>query len=308
MKPLWDYELRSERERRAARSGQPVLYTYDDLPRPLRERVALLWEDMRHPNMMILWLTIAQTWPRLTGEQVPARETDSTGPAVALCRKWITSLPMPEVLDFLELAMHVLVEETPKLTAPHSPEEYGFAVTPARGIAILNRLFQEYAVGYQLAGGHIVRVDSGFLHAEVIEPAIALLHNAGFAGPSDEFMTAHIHYRHGRNKEAASDALKAVESTIKAICDARGWVYQAHQAAGALVALAMRNGLIPQQLQRQFEQTEQLLIGLATVRNTSGGHGQGPAVVETPDYLAAYALHQAAANIVLLVEAHMALP
>jgi hypothetical protein len=48
--------------------------------------------------------------------------------------------------------------------------------------------------------------------------------------------------------------------------------------------------------------------GLPTVRNRGGrgGHGQGSDVVDVPDYLAAYCLHLAATNIVLLIEAHNA--
>ena len=46
--------------------------------------------------------------------------------------------------------------------------------------------------------------------------------------------------------------------------------------------------------------------GLPTVRNkTKGsGHGQGKELINIPGHLAAYALHLAASNIVLLVEAH----
>ena len=37
---------------------------------------------------------------------------------------------------------------------------------------------------------------------------------------------------------------------------------------------------------------------------SSGAHGQGATPRETPDYVAAYALHLAAAKILFLVEAH----
>ena len=47
--------------------------------------------------------------------------------------------------------------------------------------------------------------------------------------------------------------------------------------------------------------------GLPTVRNKQGGHGQGENPVVIPSYLAAYALHLAASNIVMLLEAHKAL-
>ena len=51
-----------------------------------------------------------------------------------------------------------------------------------------------------------------------------------------------------------------------------------------------------------------LEAGLPTVRNkSSSGHGQGKETVAIPDYIAAYALHLAAANIVMLVQAHRAM-
>jgi hypothetical protein len=50
-----------------------------------------------------------------------------------------------------------------------------------------------------------------------VKPALSLLHDAGFDGPADEFMKGFEHYRHGRNKEAVAEALKAFESTMKAI-------------------------------------------------------------------------------------------
>ncbi len=65
---------------------------------------------------------------------------------------------------------------------------------------------------------------------------------------------------------------------------------------------------MPPDVRNQFSQLASLMEGIATVRNRMGGHGQGSAPVEIPDYVAAYALHLAAANIVLLVEAHKALP
>jgi hypothetical protein len=46
-----------------------------------------------------------------------------------------------------------------------------------------------------------------------------------------------------------------------------------------------------------------LQSGLPKVRNDAGGHGQGGVPRETPGYIASYALHLAAAKIVLLVEA-----
>jgi hypothetical protein len=46
-----------------------------------------------------------------------------------------------------------------------------------------------------------------------------------------------------------------------------------------------------------------LKSGLPVVRNTTGGHGQGPTPVDVPEYVAAYALNLAASKIRLLCDA-----
>jgi hypothetical protein len=66
--------------------------------------------------------------------------------------------------------------------------------------------------------------------------------------------------------------------------------------------------LIPGYMETQFAGFRSTLVdGLPTVRNKTSGHGQGRSAKQVPGYLAGYALHLAATNIVLLVEAHEAL-
>jgi hypothetical protein len=142
----------------------------------------------------------------------------------------------------------------------------------------------------------------------MVAPAIAPLHQAGFTGPNDEFLGAHEHYRHGRHEEALVEALKAFESTMIAICDTRKWQYPKGPTAKQLIGVILDNGLVPSYQNNQFNSLATLLEGLPTVRNKQAGHGQGSNPRSVPNYLAAYGLHLAAANIVLLVEAHKALP
>jgi hypothetical protein len=73
--------------------------------------------------------------------------------------------------------------------------------------------------------------------------------------------------------------------------------YTKARGAGDLIKIISDNGFLPSYLIN----TRQL--GLPQVRNKAGGHGQGAVPRETPGYIAGYALHLAAANIVLLVEA-----
>ena len=151
-------------------------------------------------------------------------------------------------------------------------------------------------------------MDSQFLHAEVVEPAVSLLSDEGFTGALDEFLKAHKHYREGNNKEAISSALNAFESVMKTICEYRGWECDAQKAtASALIKTLLDNNLIPSKMQSHFTGLRATLEGgVPTIRNNFAGHGQGSEPVEVPAYFASYALHLTASNIVFLVEAHKA--
>lgn len=177
-----------------------------------------------------------------------------------------------------------------------------------KAIDELNFRFKEHSVGYQFDGGKIIRVDSQYVHAEMVKPAISLLNTAGFEGASDEFLKAHEEYRSGDYPDAITKALKAFESTMKSICDKNGWSYASGATAKPLINVCLDNGLVPEYLRTHLAGVRQTLeAGLPTVRNKDGGHGQGSTPKNVPQYLAGYALHLAATNIVFLVEAHEAL-
>ncbi len=168
---------------------------------------------------------------------------------------------------------------------------------PEDAIEELNARFRQAGFGYQFEAGQIVRVDSQYVHSEVVKPALVLLADPQFEGAQDEFLSAHAHYTAGEHEDAILDANRAFESTMKAICDIEDWDYEKARGAGDLVSIICGKGLLPRHL------IATLQSGLPRVRNEAGGHGQGAAPRETPRYVAGYALHLAAANIVLLVEA-----
>ena len=118
-------------------------------------------------------------------------------------------------------------------------------------------------------------------------------------------MKAHGHYRAGETKDAITDANNAFESTLKAICDQRGWQYSNGARASDLLKVVRENGLLPSYLDNSFDQLAATLkSGLPKVRGEEGAHGQGAIPRETPDYVASYALHLAAAKILFLAQAH----
>ena len=121
-------------------------------------------------------------------------------------------------------------------------------------------------------------------------------------------MTAFDHHRHGRNKEAMTEALKAFESTMKAVCKARDWSHPANATAIPLVKFLIEKGLIPAELESHFAGLRSAMeSGLPTISNRTSRHGQGADPITIPPHFAAYALHLAASNIVFLVQAHKSL-
>jgi hypothetical protein len=122
-------------------------------------------------------------------------------------------------------------------------------------------------------------------------------------------MKAHEHYRKGETKDAVTWALKAFESTLKAICLVRGWTFDPHRdAAMKLLEIVLSNKLVPEFLQTHFTALRSVLeSGVPTLRNKTSGHGQGPAPTIVPSHLTRYVLNLTASHIVFLLESHAAM-
>ena len=178
-------------------------------------------------------------------------------------------------------------------------------ISPDEAINELNYRFREHAVGYQYKSGQIIKVDSQFIHSEVVKPALSFLSESMYKGANEEFLKAHKHYRNGRYKECLNESLKAFESCLKTICKKRNWQYDDKRStAKDLIQIVFDKGLIPPFMQSHFSALKSTLeSGLPTVRNREAGHGQGPEKIVIPEYVAAYALHLTASNILLLAKA-----
>jgi hypothetical protein len=148
--------------------------------------------------------------------------------------------------------------------------------SPDEAIEELNQRFKENAIGFQYEQGDIIRVDSTYVHSEIVKPALSLLWNTKFDGANEEYLKAHDHYRHGRNKECLTECLKAFESSMKIICKEKGWALNQNDTAKKLIQTCFQNNLVPSFTQNQFTSLQNLLeSGIPTIRNNLGGHGQG---------------------------------
>lgn len=176
-------------------------------------------------------------------------------------------------------------------------------LTPDEAINELNDRFKEHGIGYQFESGEIIRVDSTFIHAEITKPTLSLLLNEKFLGANEEYLKAHEHYRHGRNKECLTECLKAFESTMKIICTLKGWTFNQTNTASKLITVCFEQGLVPSFTQNQFSSLQNLLTtGIPTIRNKVGGHGQGQIPQKVDDEMTRYGLNLTGTNIIFLIE------
>ena len=307
------FDLYSFRKRRAD-GDVPDVFVYDTLPDPLRVQIVQICSEAI--GQFYVYRGMESTSPDennagwRTIHDIVARERGvfDLSNEIRLderCRTVILEGSVEAVLDLVEVCVRY-IDRVASRFSDADRERRGIGVKARDAIEELNERFRRAGVGYAFEDGQIFRVDSELIHAEVTVPALRYLQQDGFDGPREEFLGAHAHYRAGQMKEAITAANNAFESTLKAICAQNGWQAPSGARASDLIKVVRRNGLLPDYLSASFDQlVATLKSGLPEVRNHEGGHGDGPTPRRTPDYVAAYALHLAAANITFLVEAHL---
>ena len=308
------FDLFSKRQKRLRGDG-PDVYTYDNIPRGLRVQIVHIWMDaLGRPS------EIKEGMVRECHDFI----------VTTLCKEYgVFSLPgtkkihgyinqveelhnflliesdFEKLLDSVELSFRLIDGFTRKFDYLYREDANDRA---NNALNELNERFKEHGIGYQFQSGEIIRIDSELLHAETVKPALRLLNQKAFAGPQQEFLKAHEHYRHGNNKEALNECLKAFESLMKAICDKRKWTYPANATAKPLIKACFDNNLVPLFWQNNLSSLSNLLEGsVPTGRNKLAGHGQGSSTTSVPGYLTAYMLHMTASTLVFLCEADAAM-
>ncbi len=287
----------------------PDVYSYDKLPESLRVQIVHIIQDSfgrdhyGHHCAEDAYGFVKQTLCREYGlfELVQYPKSD----AESVFSFFLAEESTERALDVVELCFKFINTYIPDNQSYryHTDRE----LEAEEAVSELNERFREHGIGFQFESNELIRLDSNFLHAEAVKPTLALLRGEAFKGANEEFLLAHEHYRHGRHKECLVDALKALESTMKAICKGRGWASQSNDTAKTLINTCLNNGLIPSFLESQVGSLRSLLeSGVPTVRNKLGGHGQGPDLTVVPEYLARYSLNLTATSILFLIEANAA--
>ncbi len=325
------YELFSKRQKRI-RGDVPDVYQYDNIPHELRVQIFYIWQDVWGE---ITCLSQDQyTGSRLAFEAY--RDIETT-----LCREYgvltlvegddyfqrvrdffFDTEETDKVIDVIELSFQyideiVREEYNEKIdhekSITHQIPIYGRnqdllfihdGITPDDAITQLNYRFREHGVGYQFESGEIIKVDSQFIHSEMIKHALSLLSDPIYKGANEEFLNAHQHYRKGNYKECVNDCLNAFESCLKIICKKNRWNYSEKDTANRLIEIVFKHNLIDPLMMSHFTALRSTLeSGVPTVRNRLSGHGQGPEEIIVPEYIAAYIFHLTASNILFLAKA-----
>lgn len=284
----------------------PDVYQYNKVPRTLRVQILHIVNDAVGVNRSGYSTAVEAVHSRI--ERILLREYGlmrlsqrNVTSQAAIAEFFIEADSASKALDIIELYFQAIT--TVVASSPHRNNTLGHALEPTDAVEDLNVRFLESGLGYQFESGHLIRLDSDYLHAEAVKPTLAVLRGARFSGANEEFLVAHEHYRNGRTKECLVDCLKAFESTMKSICASHNWTFNHNDNAKTMIATCIAHGLIPSYLESKMSAVRSLLeSGVPTVRNRNGAHGQGAEPVAVPDYLARYALNLTATTILFLVE------
>ena len=169
---------------------------------------------------------------------------------------------------------------------------------------LINLRFKESSMGYKMVKGQIIRQDSEVTFTEIIEPTINLTYNELFENVNVDFVDAIKEYQSGDNKDCIVKLLKAFESTLKIICDEKGWEYNETDRCSKLINICFDNDLVPQEIKSEFTSLNSLLqSGIPPVRNNFAGHGEGGEERIVEDYLARYAINITGSCILFVIEA-----
>lgn len=289
------------------------VHLYAQIPGPLRVQIAHILRDLFGHKVTYdlngcveAFGEIEQSLCREYGLCIlPTKPADlTTTPDVRVIDFLLHEEDQQKVLDVVEVSFRLL-------TRLRSSSEWQSRIPQEkfeRALTELNARFREYGVGYQYENGEIVRVESQFLHAEVVKPALALLGAGECAEANAEFLNALDHYRKGETKECLNACLKTFESTMRAICTKRKWAFKSKDTAKELIDVCLNNGLTPPSIHSHIRGVRAVLAhGIPTIRTGLPGRRQELQLVDVPPPYASYMLHLTAATVQFFIESEKAL-
>lgn len=291
-------------------SGEiPDILVYNDMPKKLRVQVVQIINNALGRDQYVHQHVVSDVFEYLN--QVLCQEYgvfklsgrfSETAYEGQVINQILVSLQIEKVLDAIELVFKYIDTKVRENFNSYS-NSANPQLNPDQAIQELNQRFRENGFGYSFVEGQVIRIDSTYLHSEVVIPTLSLLMSKKFSSANEEYLLAHGHYKAGRNKECLAECLKSFESVLKIICNENNWEYFQTDTAKKLIQICFNNNLVPSFMQTQYNSLQSLLeSGVPTVRNKLGGHGQGTITQKADDEITRLALNLTGANIIYLVE------
>lgn len=167
----------------------------------------------------------------------------------------------------------------------------------------INKILLLDSLGYQIdeIKNQVIRIDSSHNYQEVIKPTLLLLNDDKFKNIDDEYRKAFEELKNGNYESVLVEANKAFESTMKIICDLKGYGLPKKHSATTLIAHLRQNDFITNFQDEKFNGLAKTLESISITRNNQAGHGQGSQTRNLSVIFAEYALRVTASNILLLL-------
>jgi len=286
------------------RNKKPVdVFTYDKIPEGLKIQIFYIWQNffnqLSKDISFITWGKI----DRILCEEHKRDYLALSGNLILTNEEGVRwyfrrNEDIEEGLDVIIVVLAYIEQEYKVSIKTPKKLEYTFEDV----IQDINTRFLEHGVGYEFRDGTIIRMDNTLLHQEIIIPSLHFLSPPEFQNANNEYLSAHEHFRNGHTKDCLNNCLKALESTLKIICDLNSWTYNPKDTANNLIKVVIDNKLIPDFLLQHFSSIRSSLeSGVPTFRNRLSGHGQGPQKIEVPMHYASYMLYLTGTTINFLV-------
>jgi hypothetical protein len=305
-------QIFSRRKRNAAKAGVDV-YQYDDISNKFRVQFCQILQSAigsasqigySYPPGRKVFSDIRDLVRKEEGVFILPPSGGDEDPDDEFFNWFLQLSDTDIILDCIEIGFAAIDKSV--RSNRHAFREY-ISISQDAAIAELNGRLREAGVGYQYESGQLIRVDSGFAHAEIIIPALSLLQHRRFSNAEREYLAAHAAYRANDFETCLLECGKSFESVLKVIGAKRGWA-GTNDTATRLIDAAYAADFIPTAMQAEFTALRSLLTaGVPVLRNKLAGHGAGTATRIVPEHFAAFQLHQTAAVILFLARQDEAL-
>lgn len=172
------------------------MYAYDRIPDPLKVQVIHIWRETLGDERSY-FDQYRETWSKKAYQLVVEALCKEYGVFVLPGTKSYDRNYLKELADFLlqeqdseravdaiELSFRAIDNLTRRFDYLGRSNANELA---DEAISELNARFLEHGVGYAFDSGEIIRIDSGFLHAEAVKPALACCGSPSTLAPRRSF-------------------------------------------------------------------------------------------------------------------------